>query len=165
MVKTMALADPARRFSLRPSRPAVQKSKDAMIAATPAVSTARKLDKVTTASSKRISRNANALTAPETISSAELREREKVLREWWAQYAEPYASRLLNEHEYEAFYASAVAIFIDRSLTFNQWTELRRAFDAAVKASKPAPSSEPDYWNHHGTASASIMIGTRRDGW
>ena len=162
MVTTMAMPDPARRLSLCPSRPEKQRSRNAGCGKIKNHRSAAKLDKATARATKRAGRKAPATPA---ISSEELRERERTLREWWSRCAEPDASSVLKEHEYEAFYANARAFFVDHTLSFNEWNDLRLAFTAAVRASRPAPSSDSDYWKGRGNSSASIIIGARLDGW
>jgi hypothetical protein len=165
MVTKMAMPDRARRLSLCPSRPAVQKSRDAALAGTKNHRTAAKLDKATARATKRAARAADATATP-AISSKELREREKTLREWLSRCAEPDARNVLKEHEFEAFYANTRAFFVDHNLSFNDCNALRQTFTAAVRASRPAPSSsDSDYWKGRGNSSASIIIGARLDGW
>lgn len=161
----MAMPDPARRLSLCPSRPAVQKSRDAALAGTKNHRASAKLDKATARATKRAARAADAAATP-AITGEELRERDKTLREWWSRCAEPDASSVLKQHEFEAFYANACAFFVDHTLSFNEWNELRLAFTAAARASRPAPSSsDSDYWKGRGNSGASIIIGARLDGW
>lgn len=160
---TMAMPDSARRLSIRPSRPAVQEERDAGVVAVKARRASAKLAKAANKAMKRAALAADAEV--EVLSAAERREREGILREWWSRYVQPDASRVLKEHEYEAFYANARAFFVDHTLSFNEWQELRLAFIAAVRASKPAPSSESDYWKGRGNSNASIIIGARLDGW
>jgi hypothetical protein len=143
MVTPMPPIDPARHFSIRPSRPAVQRARDEARAGIKTHRAHRKLEKATAKATHRADRNAPEAAA---ISPAELREREHDLRTWWSLNAEPHASRL-KEHELEAFYAGCRAHIVDRTLDHSAWRELCAAFKSATT---PPAEPDPNYWRHHG---------------
>lgn len=155
----MALPDPARRFSLRPSLPAVQRSRDAAVVEAKAARASAKLEKATSKAAKRAARNAPDADA-EGLPPDERREREGVLRQWWSQNAEPFAGRL-RDSEYEAFYASARSFFIERTLEFNEWRQLVAAFRSATT---PPAVPDPNYWKHRGTSNDQPST-ARLEGW
>ena len=120
--------DPARHFSIRPSRPAVQRARDEARAGIKTHRAHRKLEKATAKASRRAGRNA---PEAETIPPAELREREHDLRTWWSQNATPHVGHL-RESEVEDFYKACHAHIVTHTLDHSTWRELCAAFRTAT---------------------------------
>ena len=117
----------ARRLKLRPSVPEKQ---------------AEKNGKIRSAAGRRVAHKAvlaesRAETKPaEVISPEELREREKSWRRWCVDCVQPHEA-LLREDEQERIRAAAYSWIVLRTMSFDDWQDVRRALREVLEAARP----------------------------